>query len=187
MSPVGTWTLRTTTASQTAELAGRLASLARPGDLVLVSGELGTGKTVFAQGFAGGLGIQGPVTSPTFTLLRQYECPGPGPLRQLLHADLYRLEDLGEVIDLALPELLDDGAVAVVEWGERGAPVLGDSALEVCLAASASAIAAGVSDDGGEPGVGDRVVTVTARGPNWAGREAEVAAVLDPWTCSEPT
>jgi len=128
---------RTTSAEGTRSLAAALAPLARPGDVILLVGGLGAGKTTFAQGFARGLGIEGPVTSPTFTLVRQYRCPppptpGPGPVvGQLLHADVYRLDTLGEVADLALPELVEDAAVALVEWGDVAAPVLGDTALWV--------------------------------------------------------
>ena len=127
----GSWSLsvRTDDPAGTRRVGAALAGVARPGDLVLLAGPLGAGKTVFAQGFAGALGVDGPVTSPTFTLVRQYECPPGGPVHQLLHADLYRLDHLVEVADLALPELLEEDAVALVEWGDVGAPVLGDSAI----------------------------------------------------------
>jgi tRNA threonylcarbamoyladenosine biosynthesis protein TsaE len=104
------------------------------GDLVLLSGELGAGKTAFTQALARSLGVEEPVTSPTFTLLRSY------PTRlgaDLLHADIYRLEQLAEVIDLGLPEQLEDGALAVVEWGERGAPALLPEYLHVSLSPGA--------------------------------------------------
>lgn len=126
-----TWTVSATTGSPgaTRQLAARLASVARSGDVVLLAGGLGAGKTTFAQGFAAGLGVEGPVTSPTFTLVRQYRCP----LGQLLHADVYRLDHLVEVEDLGLPELLEEGGVALVEWGDVAAPALGPVAMTVTL------------------------------------------------------
>ena len=83
------------------------------GDLVLLRGELGAGKTTFVRGVARGIGSAAPVASPTFQLVRIY----PGRL-QLAHVDLYRLEDGDELRDLGLDELVDAGAV-VVEWGDR--------------------------------------------------------------------
>jgi tRNA threonylcarbamoyladenosine biosynthesis protein TsaE len=85
----------------------------RPGDVVLLTGELGAGKTTFVRGVARGTGSQADVASPTFQLVRIY----PGRV-QLAHVDLYRVENLAELRDLGLEELAQDGAV-VVEWGER--------------------------------------------------------------------
>ena len=84
------------------------------------------GKTAFAQGFAAALGVEGPVTSPTFTLVRQYRCGPASPVELLIHADVYRTGSLGEVVDLALAELVEERAVALVEWGDMAAPALGD-------------------------------------------------------------
>ena len=107
-------TVRTSSVDDTKAVATALASVARPGDLILLAGEMGAGKTVFAQGFAAGLGVLDTVTSPTFTLVHTYD----GRLR-VHHADVYRLERLAEVADLALGELLDDDdAVVLVEWGD---------------------------------------------------------------------
>jgi tRNA threonylcarbamoyladenosine biosynthesis protein TsaE len=108
-------------AQETRDLAGRLAPLLVAGDLILLGGDLGAGKTTFTQGLARGLGIDEQVTSPSFTLVQSYQGGGRLPL---LHADVYRLEHLQEIIDLGLPELLDEGAAAVVEWGDLAAPVL---------------------------------------------------------------
>ncbi|MGH8995407.1 MAG: tRNA (adenosine(37)-N6)-threonylcarbamoyltransferase complex ATPase subunit type 1 TsaE [Acidimicrobiales bacterium] len=162
------WTLGAHTESPdgTRALAEALAAAARPGDLVLLVGGLGAGKTGFAQGFARGLGVDGPVTSPTFTLVRQYGCAGDGPVGQLLHADLYRLDHLAEVADLALPELLEEKAVALVEWGDVGAPVLGESALEVSIVPGGAAAG--------------RVVTFSGRGTGWSDRRDGVAGALGP-------
>ena len=117
----------------TRELAGRLAGLCRPGDVVLLVGDLGAGKTVFAQGFAAALGVPGPVTSPTFALVRQYRCGADSPVSGLIHADVYRTGSVDEVADLALAELVEEDAVALVEWGDLAAPALGESVLEVTL------------------------------------------------------
>jgi tRNA threonylcarbamoyladenosine biosynthesis protein TsaE len=160
------WELEAETASAegTRALAAALAAVARPGDVILLAGGLGAGKTTFAQGFARGLGVEGPVTSPTFTLVRQYSCPPGGAVRQLLHADVYRLETLGEVRDLGLAELVEDSAVALVEWGDAAAPALGDAALTVTL----------VPDGDDER----RRVTLAGRGAAWSGRRDEVAAAV---------
>jgi len=160
------WPLTVTTASveSTRDLAARLAPQCRAGDIVLLIGDLGAGKTAFAQGFARGLGVAGPVTSPTFALVRQYDCGPSSPVRTLIHADIYRTESLGEVEDLALAELVEDGAVALVEWGNLAAPVLGRDALDITLA-----------PDDGEDGAEHRRLTVVGRG-SWAGRAADVAA-----------
>ncbi len=159
----------TATAAATRDLAAAVSGLCRAGDTVLLSGGLGAGKTTFAQGFARGLGVAGPVTSPTFTLVRQYPCRGPGGVRQLLHADVYRLDHLSEVVELALPELTEADGVALVEWGDAVAPALGPGALRVSLER--------------QPGEGAdearRVVVVP--GEPWADRAAALAAALAPF------
>lgn len=109
-----TTTLRETSAADETEAAGEeLGRRLRKGDLVLLKGELGAGKTTFVRGVARGTGSTSAVASPTFQLVRVY----PGRL-QLAHVDLYRVEKRDELSDLGLDELLDSGAV-VVEWGER--------------------------------------------------------------------
>ena len=111
---MATTTSRETSAPAETEAAGEeLGRRLRAGDLVLLKGELGAGKTTFVRGMARGSGSAAPVASPTFQLVRIY----PGRL-QLAHVDLYRLEKGDELRDLGLDELLDAGAV-VVEWGER--------------------------------------------------------------------
>jgi tRNA threonylcarbamoyladenosine biosynthesis protein TsaE len=106
--------LRETSAAEETESAGEeLGRRLRKGDLVLLKGELGVGKTTFVRGVARGTGSSAPVASPTFQLVRVY----PGRV-QLAHVDLYRLEKADEVRDIGLDELLDAGAV-VIEWGER--------------------------------------------------------------------
>jgi tRNA threonylcarbamoyladenosine biosynthesis protein TsaE len=111
---VGTITSRETSSPEETEALGEeLGRRLRPGDLVLLTGELGAGKTTFVRGVARGCGSTMPVASPTFQLVRVYS----GRL-QLAHVDLYRIESDVEVRDLGLEELLDNGAV-IVEWGER--------------------------------------------------------------------
>ena len=163
------WPVVTTTASvdATRALAGRLAPLCRAGDVLLLVGDLGAGKTVFAQGFAGALGVAGPVTSPTFALVRQYRCGPPSPVASVIHADVYRTGSLAEVVDLGLPELVEEDAVALVEWGDVAAPALGESVLEVTLRAP---------DAVASPDL--RTISVSGRG-RWAGRADEVAAALE--------
>ncbi len=163
-----TWPVEAATDSPeaTRELAGRLAGLCGAGDVVLLVGDLGAGKTVFAQGFAAALGVAGPVTSPTFALVRQYRCGAGAPVTSLIHADVYRTGSVAEVADLALAELVEEDAVALVEWGDLAVPALGESALEVTLEAP---------DAQGAPE--RRVVTVVGRG-RWGDRADEVAAAL---------
>jgi tRNA threonylcarbamoyladenosine biosynthesis protein TsaE len=106
-------TLISSSADETRRLGEALGRLLEAGDTVLLSGELGAGKTVFVQGMASGLGYEGTVSSKSFVLLGQYE----GRI-MLYHADLYRLDQPEQVDDLALEELILDGAVAI-EWPER--------------------------------------------------------------------
>jgi tRNA threonylcarbamoyladenosine biosynthesis protein TsaE len=164
------WPVEVTTGSpdETRALAAALATLCRAGDVVLLVGDLGAGKTVFAQGFAGALGVAGPVTSPTFALVRHYLCGPDGHVRTLIHADVYRTGSVAEVTDLALAELVEEDAVALVEWGDMAAPALGQSALEVTLVAP---------DPVASPEA--RTVAVVGRG-RWSGRAGEVASVLEP-------
>jgi tRNA threonylcarbamoyladenosine biosynthesis protein TsaE len=98
---------------RTREIAAALGRVAQPGDAILLSGPLGTGKTCFVQGLAAGLGVTHAVRSPTFVLLARY--PGATPL---VHLDLYRLEGRAAIEDLGVEEQLEDAVVAV-EWGEK--------------------------------------------------------------------
>ena len=105
--------VRTRSAEETKQVAEAIEPVLQPGDVILLSGDLGAGKTVFTQGLAVALGVSERVTSPTFTLAASYE----GRIK-LHHLDVYRLENLGEVVDLDLPGLLDDDAIVCIEWGE---------------------------------------------------------------------
>jgi len=104
----------TTSSPAETEAAGEtLGKRLRVGDVVLLTGELGAGKTTFVRGVTRGVGSSAPVASPTFQLVRVY----PGRV-QLAHVDLYRIENLSELADLGLEELAGEGAI-VVEWGDR--------------------------------------------------------------------
>jgi len=103
----------TSSVAETEAAGERLGKRLKAGDLVLLTGELGAGKTTFVRGVARGTASESPVASPTFQLVRVY----PGRV-QLAHIDLYRIETPSELGDLGLDELLDQGAV-VVEWGDR--------------------------------------------------------------------
>jgi tRNA threonylcarbamoyladenosine biosynthesis protein TsaE len=103
----------TSSPAETEAAGERFGKRLRPGDLVLLIGELGAGKTTFVRGVARGTGSHDPVASPTFQLVRLYA----GRV-QLAHVDLYRIEKASELADLGLDELLDQGAV-VVEWGDK--------------------------------------------------------------------
>ena len=114
MSPPPRLTLRVRSLDATHAVAGALAGLSRAGDVILLAGEMGAGKTAFAQGFGRALGVKEPITSPTFTLVHSYDTGGP----TLHHADLYRLDHLAEVADLALGELAELDGIVLVEWGD---------------------------------------------------------------------
>lgn len=115
-------------AAETHELACGLASLLEPDDVILLTGDLGAGKTQFAQGIAQGLGVAEVPTSPTFNIMIQY----PGRLL-LSHFDLYRLEDPLELEDIGFYEVLESGGVSVIEWGDKFPDDMPDELLEVCI------------------------------------------------------
>ncbi|MEQ8717224.1 MAG: tRNA (adenosine(37)-N6)-threonylcarbamoyltransferase complex ATPase subunit type 1 TsaE [Acidimicrobiales bacterium] len=161
--------VRTASADETRAVAEALAALVGPGDVVLLSGDLGAGKTTFTQGLGRGLGIEARITSPTFTLAREYS----GRV-MLHHLDVYRLEQLAEVLDLGLPELLDSGGVVVVEWGDSIRPVLPADFLEVRLL---------FVDDGSDD---ERVFEFRGVGSSWSARGRALAGALSSWTEGEP-
>lgn len=107
------------------------ACVLRPGDIVLLSGPLGAGKTTFVKGVAMGLGVTERVTSPTFTMVRPHECENAQGVTTLYHSDVYRAQSLGEVLDLALGELVEESAVALVEWGEIASSLFGRDVLTI--------------------------------------------------------
>ncbi|MBX3313384.1 MAG: tRNA (adenosine(37)-N6)-threonylcarbamoyltransferase complex ATPase subunit type 1 TsaE [Actinobacteria bacterium] len=156
-------TVRAASAAETQALARAIAGISRAGDIIVLAGEMGAGKTAFAQGFAAGLGIAEPVTSPTFTIVREYQ----GPDLSLHHLDVYRLDQLREVAELGVGEMLDEDAVMLVEWGDAVLPALGDRYLEV-------RITFGTGDD-------DRTITLLPRGTSWFARSRLVDETVAPW------
>ncbi len=150
----------------TRALAAALAELARPHDLILLAGDLGAGKTAFAQGFGAALGVTDRITSPTFTIVSQYE----GRLG-LNHLDVYRLEQLNEVLDVGLPDLLDEGGVTLIEWGDTVLPALPPTYLEIHIE---------LPDDP-EAGDDDRLITLMPVGSVWRARARAITEALRPW------
>jgi tRNA threonylcarbamoyladenosine biosynthesis protein TsaE len=143
------------TAAGMRALGRRLASLLRAGDLVIVSGSLGAGKTTLVQGIGEGLGVRGPVTSPTFVIARIHPSLTGGP--DLVHADAYRLTSPAEVDDLDLDEAMDS-SVTVVEWGGGLAEGLAGDRLEVTIT-----LLEATATPGGEP----RTVCIAGHGGRW--------------------
>jgi len=147
-------TVRVETADGMRALGRRLARLLRAGDLLILSGPLGAGKTTLVQGIGAGLRVRGPVTSPTFVIARVHPAAG-GPA--LVHADAYRLGGVREVDDLDL-DADTSRSVTVVEWGEGLAEDLSDDRLEISIAAAG---AAGGGDDS------PRTVRLSGTGARW--------------------
>ena len=161
---------RTSGAAETQALAARLARTLRRGDLVLLTGELGAGKTTFTQGLGEGLGVRPGIISPTFVLVREHPNLGDGP--DLVHVDAYRLGSEGEVDDIDL-EASMDRAVTVVEWGHGLVEHLAESRLEITLIrafggdralAPGNAPETDFSDDDADE---ERVLRLAGYGPRW--------------------
>ena len=155
-APVVVEQVRAETAQRTQAVARGLGERLRAGDLVILSGELGAGKTTFTQGLAEGLGVRGPITSPTFVIARVH--PSVVGRAPLVHVDAYRLGSLAELDDLDLDASVED-SVTVVEWGEGKAEVLAGERLEVRI-----------ERPSGEEDA--RLVTITAHGGEIAARFA---------------
>ena len=156
--------LHTGAPDQTKALAARLAGLVEAGDLLVLAGDMGAGKTAFTQGFARGLGIDEPVTSPTFTIVREYQ----GGRLALHHLDVYRLEQMREVPELGVGEMRDEQAVMLVEWGDAVLPVLGDQYLELRFAF-------GDGDD-------DRCIELRLQGQTWKARARVIGDAVAGWS-----
>lgn len=149
--------LQSTSPETTRALGERLGRLLQPGDVVLLSGNLGAGKTALTQGIARGLGVTGPVSSPTFTILKEYEGRIP-----LYHFDLYRIEDPDELEALGFGDYFYGDGVSVVEWAERGeweggegSAAWPEDALRIVIAAEG-------------PGPEERVLRLRVAGPRGA-------------------
>ena len=151
------------TASDMRDLGHRLGVESRGGDVIVLTGDLGAGKTTLAQGIARGLGIAEHVTSPTFVIARVHQNPGAGP--DLVHVDAYRLGSLVEMDDLDLDSDLERGVV-VVEWGEGLVDDLSTSRLDVAISRSAEEF-----DE-------SRHVILTAHGDRWV---KAIAGLVDEW------
>ena len=161
------------TAAAMRALGRRLAVVLRPGDVVILSGPLGAGKTTLTQGIGEGLGVRGPVTSPTFVIARVHPplrgggLPEPAP--PLVHADAYRLGSALELDDLDL-DTDTDTSVTVVEWGEGLAEGLAEDRLEITITPAAGG---GIPGEGGSPGEGSpdgdspRMVRIYGVGERW--------------------
>lgn len=159
---------RTGSVDETRALAASMAPSVLPGDLLLLAGDLGAGKTAFVQGLGRAMGVTEPITSPTFTLAQRYDSD---PI--LHHLDVYRLSQLNEVLDLGLGELLDDGGVVVIEWGDAVAPVLPSDYLEVRLT-----LAEVATPD-------DREIVLRPVGVRWGARRRGLAEAIAPWAVKD--
>ena len=147
------------TVEETQAWGARLGRVLQAGDLLLLTGELGAGKTTLTQGIAEGLGVRGPITSPTFVIARVHPSLVGGPA--LVHVDAYRLGGFAELDDLDLDADLAD-SVTVVEWGHGLAEGLSEDYLEITLT-----------------GADRRTATVEGHGPRWSGAAAaELDALL---------
>ena len=125
------WQRFCATAEDTIAAGEAFAEVLSSSDIVLLSGTLGAGKTTFVKGVAKGLGVSERMTSPTFTMVREHRCSNALGIETLHHCDVYRVESLDEVLDLALGELVEDCAVALVEWGELAASVFGRDVMTI--------------------------------------------------------
>ncbi|WP_104160446.1 tRNA (adenosine(37)-N6)-threonylcarbamoyltransferase complex ATPase subunit type 1 TsaE [Arthrobacter sp. ZGTC212] len=175
--PVWEEEIRTTDALQTQAVAEQLGHRLAAGDLLLLTGELGAGKTTFTQGLGRGLGVRPGIISPTFVLMRIHPSLADGP--DLVHVDAYRLGSSGEIDDIDLENTMDT-SVTVVEWGRGLVEHLSDSRLEVTLLRPTGGgtvggqetgqpvqEAAGLSFEYDDDPDEERVIRFAAYGPRW--------------------
>jgi tRNA threonylcarbamoyladenosine biosynthesis protein TsaE len=155
--------VRTASAEETREVGEAIASLLRARDAVVLTGELGAGKTTFAQGVARGLGIEEPVASPTFTLVKEYS-----GILDLAHVDVYRLDRIQDVVDLGLEELGGGNDVLLVEWGDTIEELLPEDRLRVEITTSVAADEV-------------RTIAISAAGGGWTERFPELEVAVMPW------
>jgi tRNA threonylcarbamoyladenosine biosynthesis protein TsaE len=164
-TPQATGQLVIPSADAMRELGRELARMLTDGDLVVLTGDLGAGKTTLTQGIGAGLGVREEITSPTFVIARVHPPIGRGP--SLVHVDAYRLTSLAEVDDLDLDASLED-SITVVEWGDGLVEDLAENRLEIRLRRPRGDDAGGADiapSDGDEP----RTVAMTAFGRRWRG------------------
>ena len=174
--------LRSSALADTQAIAAQVALLSRPGDFIVLSGEMGAGKTAFAQGFGRALGVTEPITSPTYTLVHSYDVPKTGPLGRvtLHHADLYRLDRTAEVADLALDELAEFDGIVLIEWGDVVDATFGD---HLVIHLEHDEIDA---EDGTEDDIADddaRTIEIAGVGPTWAARWARITNAVEAYQC----
>ena len=155
--------IETETADKTREVGEALASMLQPRDTVVLTGDLGAGKTTLVQGIGRGLGVEDHVASPTFTLVREYT----GRL-DIAHVDVYRLERVQDVLDVALDELGGPDRVLLIEWGDAVSDLLPEDRLRVEL-----------TTEGAEADT--RRIVMTPQGRSWAVRWERLEQVLDPF------
>ena len=119
--------ITTRSAAETRALGKKLAALLRPGDTVLLQGDLGAGKSELARGIARGLGISGPIPSPSFTILNAYD-EGSVPL---YHFDWYRIQDPSEIAEMGMEEQIGTDGIALIEWSGNAPESVPERALEI--------------------------------------------------------
>jgi tRNA threonylcarbamoyladenosine biosynthesis protein TsaE len=158
MTEPATETIEIPSADAMRDLGRRLAAQLRAGDLLVLSGPLGAGKTTLVQGIGEGLGVRGPITSPTFVIARVHPSLRGGPA--LVHADAYRLGGVAEIDDLDL-DSSTASSVTAVEWGEGLAEGLSEDRLEIAIE---------LHGDG-------RTVRLTGIGPRWAADRHRIVRV----------
>ena len=171
-----TFQVSTSNADQTRSLGEDLGRVLAAGDLVMLSGGLGAGKTTLTQGIGIGMGVRGRVASPTFIVARVHPSLSGGP--DLIHADAYRIKDLSDLETLDLDSSLDE-AVTVVEWGEGKTEAMSNERLsiEVCRASGGQAETDGDIIDLEHMDDGTRLIVLRAHGHRWDGvLDAVVAA-----------
>lgn len=153
--------------AETQALAARVAKQLRAGDVLILTGDLGAGKTTFTQALAKALGITAPITSPTFVLARHHNHPGEG--LNLVHVDAYRITGADELASLDLETWLTD-SVVVIEWGRGTAEDLTDSYLDIELIRPGAATDELVTDFSDDEIEEPRTAILTGHGPRWEGQ-----------------
>ena len=155
--------LRTETADETREVGRVLAALLEERDTIVLTGDLGAGKTTLVQGIGSGLGVEEHVASPTFTLIREYA----GRLG-VAHVDVYRLDRVQDVVDLGLDEVGGPDRVLLVEWGDAVEDLLPEDRLRIELTTP-------------DPETETRRISIDPEGGSWAARWERLEQVLGPW------